>query len=52
MQDNHIKIIDLYGFTSSLNLKGNELFRDHAHYNRGVIELQAAYIAGHLNMLV
>ena len=48
MTENSVKIIDLYGFTHSLGLEGDDLYRDHTHFNPEVIKLQAAFIAGYL----
>ena len=52
MQEHNIKIIDLYHFTLSLKLSGDALFRDHTHFQEEVIRLQAAYIAGAVNLFV
>ena len=51
MEKNQVPIIDLYGFTNSLGLDGDDLFRDHTHFRTEVIKLQAAYIAGNLDRI-
>ena len=45
MAEQNIPMIDLFGFTSSLD---EDLFCDHAHFNEPVRKLQAAVIAGFL----
>ena len=52
MEANGVETIDLYAFTASLGKKGNDLYRDHTHFNPDVIALQAAYLAGAMNALV
>lgn len=52
MEQKGIEIIDLYRFTLGLGLSGDSLFRDHTHFTDEVIKLQAAYIAGAVNMFV
>ena len=51
MKKNRIGIVDLYSFTNSLELQGDDLFRDHTHFQQEVIMLQAAYLAGTMNCL-
>ena len=51
MTENGVGVIDLYGFTQALGLKGDDLFRDHTHFRQNVSQLQAAYISGILNYL-
>lgn len=48
MAAHHIPVIDLYGFTQSLGLQGDGLYRDHTHFVPAVIQLHAAYMAGHI----
>ena len=48
MQKNGVKIIDLYSFTMSLGVSGDELFRDHTHFKPDIIRQHAAFIAGAL----
>ena len=45
--ERHVPEIDLYSFTE---MQGNNRFVDHAHYTPEVRKLQAAYIAGFLNL--
>lgn len=52
MAEHSIPVIDLYGFTQSLNLSGDDLFRDHTHFVPSVIQLHAAYISGHIRAFV
>lgn len=52
MAQYEVETIDLYRFTLSLGLSGDSLFRDHTHFTDEVIKLQAAYIAGAVNMFV
>lgn len=52
MKNNDIPIIDLYSFTCSLGLSGDDLFRDHTHFCENVMKLQASYIAGALNSMI
>ena len=48
MAAHNIPVIDLYGFTKALNLAEDEMFRDHTHFVPAVIQLHAAYMAGHI----
>jgi len=48
MAAHNIPVIDLYRFTNSLNLAGDDLFRDHTHFVDPVIQLHAAFLAGHI----
>ena len=52
MAEHGIPVIDLYGFTQALGLSEDDLFRDHTHFLPSVIQLQAAYMAGHINGFV
>jgi len=52
MTEFDVSIIDLFTFTESLGLVGDDLFRDHAHFRENVIQLQAAYISGAINSIV
>jgi hypothetical protein len=45
----HIPIIDLYKFTAHL---GKDHYIDHVHYDTSTRELQAAFIAGAVTMLL
>ena len=47
-----IPVIDLYAFTCALGLTGDDLFRDHTHFQPEVIRLQAAYLAGCLGTIM
>ena len=49
MAAHNIPVIDLYSFTKALNLEEEELFRDHTHFTRPVMQLHAAFLAGYLN---
>jgi len=48
MEDNNVKIIDLYNFTKSL---GNDIYYDHVHFKHEVRRLQGSFIAGYLNSI-
>lgn len=48
MESRNIPVIDLYSFTQALDLPEEELFRDHTHFVPSVIQLQAAFMAGHI----
>ena len=48
MAEYGIPVIDLHGFTQALGLSEDELFRDHTHFLPSVIQLQAAFMAGHI----
>ena len=50
-RDAAIGSIDLYGFTKSLELPEDQVYRDHAHFTEAVIQLQAAHIAGYLSAI-
>lgn len=52
MERKKVNVVDLYKFTDSLELKGDDLFRDHTHFNQEVITLQAAYLAGVMDNLL
>ena len=52
MESLQVPVIDLYGFTASLGFAGDELFRDHTHFQPEVIRLQAAYLAGCLGTMM
>ena len=52
MNRHKVDVIDLFGFTDALEEKGDELFRDHTHFQSKVIRLQVAYIAGALNKMI
>lgn len=52
MREEQIPVIDLYGFTCSLGLQGDDLYRDHTHFQQKVIQLQAAYLAGVLSAIL
>jgi len=52
MYSNGIEIIDLYTFTESLGVKGDDLYRDHTHFQDNIIRLQAAYLAGIFNFIM
>lgn len=52
MHSYNVKVIDMYSFTKSLGLCGDALYRDHAHFHKQIIQLQAAYLAGALSALV
>ena len=47
-----VEVIDLFSFTEALEEKGDDLFRDHTHFQPNVIRMQAAYIAGALNKIL
>lgn len=47
---NHIPIIDLNGFCKSLGCE--EIYQDHVHFKPEIQKLQAAFIAGHLKVLL
>ncbi len=47
---NDALIIDLYEFCKSLG--GREIYQDHVHYSPEIQKLQAAYIAGHIKVLL
>lgn len=49
MHERCVPVIDLYSFTKALKLEGDELFRDHTHFNNEVIKMHAAFIAGEIN---
>lgn len=49
MEAHRVPCIDLYRFTQSL---GNGVFQDHVHFIPEVRRLQAAYIAGAVNLLL
>lgn len=51
MADKGARVIDLYGFTVSLESDGDRLFRDHTHFQEHVIKMQAAYLAGAIRTL-
>jgi hypothetical protein len=52
MHSYNVEVIDMYSFTKSLGLCGDALYRDHAHFHKQIIQLQAAYLAGALSALV
>ena len=52
MHSCNVEVIDMYSFTKSLGLCGDALYRDHAHFHKQIIQLQAAYLAGALSALV
>lgn len=49
-QSNCELIIDLYEFCKSSG--GREIYQDHVHFKHEIQKLQAAYIAGHLKVLL
>ena len=52
MAERGIPVIDLYAFTCALDLTGDDLFRDHTHFQPEVIKLHAAFVAGYINAFV
>lgn len=51
MKKEKVGILDLYSFTLSLGLTGDDLFRDHTHFQEYVIKMQAAYVAGAISAI-
>jgi lysophospholipase L1-like esterase len=47
MNENHVRMIDLAGFTASLGT-GKDIFSDGVHFNESTQRAQAALIAGWL----
>lgn len=45
MHEQEISVIDLNAFTVGLGLEGDELFRDHTHFQPEVIKKQATFLA-------
>jgi hypothetical protein len=45
MAENHVPVVDLYGFTRNL---GPGVYCDHVHFTEPVRQMQAGYVAGWL----
>ena len=50
-RDAAIGSVDLYGFTKTLGLPEDQVYRDHAHFTEAVMQMQAAYITGYLSAI-